>query len=363
MRCSSRIARRSRAVTTSRASTRSGPLGDAFPTRPIWLGRIGRRPAGRRRQRPGPESAPADRRAGEVRPGPRAPRALGGHRRDGDPSPGPDRRLSARTQPGVRDATPVLKLVEGARPPPRRRADYCNSTYLAELAPDRGPLAASHPRDPQRGGPGAIRAAPRRRRRTGRASSSWPTCTPTRVTIGSSARWSVVRERLPGARATLVGDGVERPRLVELARRLGLERLRDVRRGSVARPSSSPWRARTSLRSRRRRRGSRTRSWRRWRWAGPVVARRVGGVPELVRDGEDGFLVGSEPGEMADRLVEILRGQRAPRAHGSLGAVPCRGALGLGSRRAADGRRHIGEVLRTARARLAHRGGVARRPR
>ena len=189
LRCSSRIARRSRAVTTSRASTRSGPLGDAFPTRPIWLGRIGRRPAGRRRQRPGPESAPADRRAGEVRPGPRAPRALGGHRRDGDPSPGPDRRLSARTQPGVRDATPVLKLVEGARPPPRRRADYCNSTYLAELAPDRGPLAASHPRDPQRGGPGAIRAAPRRRRRTGRASSSWPTSTPTRVTIGSSARW------------------------------------------------------------------------------------------------------------------------------------------------------------------------------
>ena len=38
----------------------------------------------------------------------------------------------------------------------------------------------------------------------------------------------------------------------------------------------------------------------------PVVATRVGGVPDVVRDGVDGFLV--EPGDidaMADRLAEL----------------------------------------------------------
>jgi glycosyltransferase involved in cell wall biosynthesis len=38
----------------------------------------------------------------------------------------------------------------------------------------------------------------------------------------------------------------------------------------------------------------------------PVVATRVGGVPELVRDGEDGFLTSGEPVEIAARLRSLL---------------------------------------------------------
>jgi starch synthase len=39
----------------------------------------------------------------------------------------------------------------------------------------------------------------------------------------------------------------------------------------------------------------------------PVVVTRVGGVPELVRDGVDGLLVPpSDPNAMADALVRVL---------------------------------------------------------
>jgi glycosyltransferase involved in cell wall biosynthesis len=38
----------------------------------------------------------------------------------------------------------------------------------------------------------------------------------------------------------------------------------------------------------------------------PVVATRVGGVPELVRDGEDGFLTSGDPVEIAARLRSLL---------------------------------------------------------
>jgi glycosyltransferase involved in cell wall biosynthesis len=40
----------------------------------------------------------------------------------------------------------------------------------------------------------------------------------------------------------------------------------------------------------------------------PVVATRVGGVPDVVRDGEDGFLVeAGETGDLADRLEQLAR--------------------------------------------------------
>src|SRR4029077_6348900 len=38
----------------------------------------------------------------------------------------------------------------------------------------------------------------------------------------------------------------------------------------------------------------------------PAVATRVGGTPEVIRDGVDGFLVDSaDPGELAERLAEL----------------------------------------------------------
>src|SRR5262249_8068421 len=40
----------------------------------------------------------------------------------------------------------------------------------------------------------------------------------------------------------------------------------------------------------------------------PVVATRVGGVPDVVKEGEEGFLVEpGETGELADRLAELAR--------------------------------------------------------
>lgn len=52
----------------------------------------------------------------------------------------------------------------------------------------------------------------------------------------------------------------------------------------------------------------------------PVVAPRVGSIPETVRDGETGYLV--EPGDasaMADRILDLLRDDEARRAMGAAG--------------------------------------------
>ena len=52
----------------------------------------------------------------------------------------------------------------------------------------------------------------------------------------------------------------------------------------------------------------------------PVVATRVGGVPDVVRDGEDGFLVGvGAPGELADRLARLAADPSLREAMGARG--------------------------------------------
>ncbi len=38
----------------------------------------------------------------------------------------------------------------------------------------------------------------------------------------------------------------------------------------------------------------------------PCVATAVGGVPELITDGVEGFLVGDHPDAIADRLIHVL---------------------------------------------------------
>jgi glycosyltransferase involved in cell wall biosynthesis len=279
-----------------------GPLGDAFPTRPIWLGRIGRRPADV---------------VGNVR-------VLGALRRtivrgrfdlvhahlglsEVIAAIVTPRRIpivaSRRGRNRGFESNPVLKLVEAAG---HRRVDVliCNSTYLAQLTrtEDRWPppvRVIHNAVDLERFAPLPAPAEDR----------------PSVVVVANLHAYkghdrflhvmSLVRDRLPGARATLVGDGVELPRLVELARRLGLS---DSVTFAGAVPDPRPHLESAHVAAL----ASETEGFpnallEAMAMGRPVVARRVGGVPELVRDGEDGFLVGSEPGEMADRLVEILR--------------------------------------------------------
>ncbi len=83
--------------------------------------------------------------------------------------------------------------------------------------------------------------------------------------------------------------------------------------------------------------------------ARPVVATRVGGVPDVVRDGEDGFLV--EPGDvdaLADRLALLARAPDLRRRMGEAGQVRVR------SRYAVE--RMLDDTDRLYRALLAGRG-------
>ena len=114
----------------------------------------------------------------------------------------------------------------------------------------------------------------------------------------------LVRRRVPAVRAVLVGDGSERERLEHDVRERDLAgsvtfagRVSDPRpffaRAHVAALASDTEGFPNALLEA-------------MAMGRPVVARGVGGIPELVRDGEDGFLVGADPQEMADRLTSLL---------------------------------------------------------
>lgn len=111
-------------------------------------------------------------------------------------------------------------------------------------------------------------------------------------------------ESVPEARATLVGDGVERQRLERLAHELGL-RERVTFAGHVpdtrAIVGSSHVVALTSDVE-----GFPNALLEAMAQGRPVVATRVGGVPELVRDGDDGFLTAKDPVEIAFHLRTLL---------------------------------------------------------
>ncbi len=52
----------------------------------------------------------------------------------------------------------------------------------------------------------------------------------------------------------------------------------------------------------------------------PMVATRAGGIPEIVRDGENGWLVdGGQPGPLGTRIIEILRDSSLARRFGENG--------------------------------------------
>ena len=114
-----------------------------------------------------------------------------------------------------------------------------------------------------------------------------------------------VRATLPEARLVLVGDGMERARLEHLTQELGLQdavvfagRVEDPRpfvgdAHVVALASDHEGFPNALLEA--------------MAMGRPVVATRTGGIPELVRDGEDGFLTRVDPSDIARKLIEILR--------------------------------------------------------
>jgi glycosyltransferase involved in cell wall biosynthesis len=120
--------------------------------------------------------------------------------------------------------------------------------------------------------------------------------------------WSSVRDRVPGARLRIVGNGSMRP-LVDQAvaadetlsydEHLGRPELAEAFDASwgLVLPSRSEGMGRVVVEAVAR--------------ARPVVGARVGGIPELVQDGENGLLVDpSDEGAIADALVRLL-GDRA----------------------------------------------------
>ena len=120
--------------------------------------------------------------------------------------------------------------------------------------------------------------------------------------------WRDVVERVPGARLTVVGSGTQREALLRRARLATLEgsvrftgtvpreEVRDLLDASrlLVLPSRSEGMGRVILEAFARGR--------------PVVATRVGGIPELVQDGITGRLVPPEdPQTLAKALVELLQ--------------------------------------------------------
>ncbi len=109
----------------------------------------------------------------------------------------------------------------------------------------------------------------------------------------------------PGARLVLIGEGPERPALLELARSLGLGD-----RVHLAGYRADPERLLATLDAfalTSRSEGMPLAILEAWSAGVPVVASRVGGIPALVRDGVDGLLF--EPGDvdgLASRLLGLL---------------------------------------------------------
>lgn len=125
----------------------------------------------------------------------------------------------------------------------------------------------------------------------------------------------LVRVQLPDAHMTFVGDGVERARLERLRAELGLAEAVAFA-GSVADPRPYIRSAQVvALASDNE--GFPNALLEAMAMGRPVVATRVGGIPELVRDGTDGLLTTLNPEEIAARLLELLRDPELRRRMGA----------------------------------------------
>jgi glycosyltransferase involved in cell wall biosynthesis len=117
-----------------------------------------------------------------------------------------------------------------------------------------------------------------------------------------------LRQMVPGAKALLVGDGPDRERLLALSSILGLED--DVTFvGQVGDPR--PFIARSHiLVLASSHEGFPNAILEAMAMGRPVVATRVGGVPELVRHGVDGLLTSLDPHSLATAMVTLLKDER-----------------------------------------------------
>ena len=279
---------------------RFGPLADRLPNQPIWLGRISRRP---------------EEMAANLRTAVRLRRVV---RQGAFDLVHAHLGLSEVLAVVVPRSVPVvasrrgqnlgfernaaLKLLEGLG---HHRADIliCNARYWAERAEreDRWtpPTRVIHNAiDPDE--------FPR---------TPMPTDDAPRVLVVANFHpykrvdlflrsFRLLRERLPEARATLVGDGVERACVEQLMTELGLDE-RVSLEGQVADPRPLVAAAHVvALTSETE--GFPNALLEAMAQGRPVVATQVGGVSELVRDGQDGFLTSSDPAEIADRLHALL---------------------------------------------------------
>jgi glycosyltransferase involved in cell wall biosynthesis len=117
----------------------------------------------------------------------------------------------------------------------------------------------------------------------------------------------LLQEHAPAVRLVVVGDGPERPTLERLTGELGLERVVDFR--GLLEPDAVPeaLRGATVVVTPSRREGLPLVALQAALLARPLVASRVGGLPELVRDGETGWLVEpDDPQTLASALQRVL---------------------------------------------------------
>jgi len=200
------------------------------------------------------------------------------------------------------DPNPVLKLVEGLG---HRRVDVmiCNAGYWAERlrAEDRWPPRVEvvynavdlerFARRPLPGPPPTVAVVANLKSHKGHERF-----------LRAFAR---ARSEVPEARAVLIGDGERRTGLEGLVASLGLGDAVAFA-GQVEDPRPFVERAHlVALTSDHE--GFPNSLLEAMALGRPVVATRVGGIPELVRDGEEGFLTGPAPGDVAPAIVRLLR--------------------------------------------------------